>query len=72
MAHMFVQDIPTSICKTSLVVGGQDVLLWSRLQGTIGVLTPLVTRETADFFQTLEMHMRNDDAPLAGCDHLTY
>ncbi|KAG8409878.1 pre-mRNA-splicing factor rse1 [Metarhizium acridum] len=72
MAHMFVQDIPTSICKTSLVVGGQDVLLWSGLQGTIGVLIPLVTRETADFFQTLEMHMRNEDPPLAGRDHLMY
>lgn len=72
MAHVFVQDIPTSICKTNLVVGGQDILLWSGLSGTIGVLIPLTSRENADFFQTLEMHLRTEDAPLAGRDHLMY
>lgn len=72
VAHFFAQDIPTSICKASLVVGGQDVLLWSGLQGTIGALIPFVTREDAEFFQTLEMHMRSEDPPLAGRDHLMY
>ncbi|KAK2592985.1 pre-mRNA-splicing factor rse1 [Conoideocrella luteorostrata] len=72
MAHIYVQDIPTSICKTSLVVGGQDVLVWTGLQGTIGVLIPFLSRDDADFFQTLEMHLRNEDQPLAGCDHLMY
>jgi splicing factor 3B subunit 3 len=72
MAHFFVQDIPTSICKTSLIVGGQDVILWSGLQGTIGVIIPFVAREDADFFQSLEMHMRSEDPPLSGRDHLMY
>ncbi|KAH8748335.1 pre-mRNA-splicing factor rse1 [Hyaloscypha finlandica] len=72
MAHFFAQDILTSICKTALVVGGPDVLLWSGLQGTIGVLIPFVAREDADFFQMLEMHMRNEDPPLAGRDYLIY
>lgn len=72
MAHFFTQDIPTSICKTSLLVGGQEVLLWSGIQGTIGVLIPFVSREDADFFQNLESHMRSEDAPLAGRDHLIY
>ena len=72
MAHFFTQDIPTSISKTSLVVGGQDVLLWSGLQGTIGVLIPFQSREDADFFSNLEGHMRTEDPPLAGRDHLIY
>lgn len=72
MTHFFTQDIPTSISKTSLVVGGQDVLLWSGLQGTIGVLIPFVMREDANFFQTLEMHMRSEDPSLAGRDHLMF
>jgi len=72
MAHFFTQDIPTSICKTNLVVGGQDVLLWSGLQGTIGVLIPFVSREDVDFFQSLEQHLRAEDPPLAGRDHLMY
>jgi splicing factor 3B subunit 3 len=72
MAHFYPQDLPTSICKTNLVVGGQDVLVWSGIQGTVGVLIPFVTREDADFFQNLESHMRAEDPPLAGRDHLIY
>lgn len=72
MTHFYTQDVPTSIGKTNLVVGGQDVLLWSGIQGTIGVFIPLVSREDADFFQSLESHMRSEDPPLAGRDHLIY
>ncbi|KAL1899726.1 pre-mRNA-splicing factor rse1 [Ceratocystis pirilliformis] len=72
MVHFYTQDPPTSITKTSLVVGGQDVILWSGLMGTIGVFIPFVSREDVDFFQALETHMRNEDPPLAGRDHLIY
>jgi splicing factor 3B subunit 3 len=72
MAHFYTQDLPTSIVKTNLVVGGQDVLVWSGIQGTIGVLIPFVSREDVDFFQNLESHMRAEDPPLAGRDHLIY
>ncbi|OAA62796.1 Cleavage/polyadenylation specificity factor, A subunit [Niveomyces insectorum RCEF 264] len=72
IAHFHVQDIPTSISKASLVVGGQDVLLWSGLQGTIGVLIPFVSRDDAEFFHALETHMRSEDPSLAGRDHLAY
>lgn len=72
MTHMFTQDIPTSVQKVSLVAGGRDVLLWSGLQGTLGILAPFVSREDVDFFQSLEGHLRADDAPLAGRDHLIY
>ncbi|KAK5664185.1 hypothetical protein OQA88_401 [Cercophora sp. LCS_1] len=72
MVHFYAQDLPTSIVKTNLVVGGQDVLLWSGIQGTIGVFIPFVSREDVDFFQNLENHMRSEDPPLAGRDHLIY
>jgi splicing factor 3B subunit 3 len=72
MCHFYTQDIPTSISKTTLVVGGQDVLLWTGIQGTIGVLIPFVGREDTNFFQSLEQHMRAEDPPLAGRDHLMY
>ncbi|RFU35793.1 hypothetical protein B7463_g614, partial [Scytalidium lignicola] len=72
MAHYYPQDIPMSIQKTSLVAGGRDCLLWSGLQGTLGILIPFVGREDVDFFQTLEQHMRSEDPPLAGRDHLIY
>lgn len=72
MGHFFPQDIPTSIQKTQLVAGGRDILVWTGLQGTLGVLVPFVSREDVDFFQTLEQHLRGEEAPLAGRDHLIY
>lgn len=72
MTHFFPQDIPTSIQKTQLVAGGKDILVWTGLQGTLGILIPFVSREDVDFFQTLEQHLRTEDAPLAGRDHLIY
>lgn len=72
MAHFFPQDIPTSIQKCQLVAGGRDVLLWSGLQGTLGILVPFASREDVDFFQSLEQHLRAEDQPLAGRDHLIY
>lgn len=72
MCHFYTQDIPTSIAKTSLVVGGQEVLLWSGIMGTIGVFIPFISREDVDFFQSLEQHLRTEDTPLAGRDHLMY
>ncbi|MCJ1419428.1 pre-mRNA-splicing factor rse1 [Xylographa parallela] len=72
MCHYYPQDIPTSIQKTQLVAGGRDVLVWTGLQGTLGIMIPFVSREDVDFFQTLEQHLRSEDAPLAGRDHLIY
>ncbi|MCJ1285799.1 pre-mRNA-splicing factor rse1 [Xylographa opegraphella] len=72
MCHYYPQDIPTSIQKTQLVAGGRDVLVWTGLQGTLGIMVPFVSREDVDFFQTLEQHLRSEDAPLAGRDHLIY
>lgn len=72
MSHFYTQDVPTSIQKTQLVAGGRDVLVWTGLQGTLGIFIPFVSREDVDFFQTLEQHLRSEDAPLAGRDHLIY
>ncbi|KAF4432382.1 pre-mRNA-splicing factor rse-1 [Fusarium acutatum] len=72
VAHFFTQDIPTSITKANLVVGGQDVIVWSGLQSTIGVLIPFITREDANFFLALEAQMRAEDPSPVGRDHLMY
>lgn len=72
MSHFFVQDIPTSIQKTQLVAGGRDIIVWTGLQGTLGMLIPFLSREDVDFFQSLEMHLAAQNPPLAGRDHLVY
>ncbi|RKF60135.1 Pre-mRNA-splicing factor rse1 [Erysiphe neolycopersici] len=72
LAHFYSQDIPMSIQKTELMVGGRECILWAGLQGTLGILIPFISREDVDFFQTLEQHLRTEDTPLAGRDHLIY
>ena len=37
-----------------------------------GVLYPFTSKEDCDFFQHLEMHMRQEHPPLLGRDHLAY
>lgn len=73
MTHYFAGDIATSIHKTPLVPGGRDVLFWTGLQGTLGILIPFVGREDVDFFHALESQLATDkNPPLLGRDHLAY
>ncbi|KAK3703320.1 pre-mRNA-splicing factor rse1 [Vermiconidia calcicola] len=71
-AHYYTQDIPMSLQRTALVAGGQEVLFWSGLQGTLGILVPFVSREDVEFFAQLENLIRAEEPPLAGRDHLMY
>ncbi|KAF8512400.1 CPSF A subunit region-domain-containing protein [Gautieria morchelliformis] len=72
IAHFHVGDIITSIHKVSLVAGGREVLLYSGLHGTIGILVPFVSKEDVDFISTLEQHMRTEQLSLVGRDHLSW
>ncbi|PLW12995.1 hypothetical protein PCANC_20927 [Puccinia coronata f. sp. avenae] len=72
LVHFHLNDIPTAIEKTSLVPGGREVLLYTGIQGTMGILVPFVSKEDVDFFLTLEMHMRTELPSLVGRDHLAY
>lgn len=66
LAHFQVGDIITSIQKVALVAGGREVLLYTGLMGTVGVLVPFVSSEDVDFFSTLEMHLRTEAPSLVG------
>ncbi|OCH91653.1 hypothetical protein OBBRIDRAFT_792005 [Obba rivulosa] len=72
LAHFHVGDLITSIHKVSLVAGGREVLLYTGLHGTIGILVPFVSKEDVDFISTLEQHMRTEQLSLVGRDHLTW
>ncbi|OQO05830.1 hypothetical protein B0A48_09925 [Cryoendolithus antarcticus] len=71
-AHIFVNDIPTSVQRTPLVAGGADVLFWSGLGGTMGILVPFISREDVAFFTSLEQALRSEEAVLTGRDHLMF
>uniref|UniRef100_A0A1B0CWY9 Splicing factor 3B subunit 3 n=1 Tax=Lutzomyia longipalpis TaxID=7200 RepID=A0A1B0CWY9_LUTLO len=67
-----VGEIVMSLQKATLIPGGSESLLYATLSGTVGALVPFTSREDFDFFQHLEMHMRNENPPLCGRDHLSY
>lgn len=72
IAHYFANDIPISIQKTVLLSGGERIILWAGLQGTLGALIPFNSRRQHKMFQQLELQLRSDDKPLSGRDHLAY
>lgn len=72
MATTFVGDLVTSIQKSSLTVGRAECILYTTISGSIGALIPLTQKEDFEFFQTLEMHLRSEESPLCGRDHLAF
>lgn len=72
LAHFHVGDIVSSIHKVSLVAGGREVLLYTGLHGTVGILVPFISKEDVDFISTLEQHMRTEQLSIVGRDHLAW
>ncbi|KAH8728049.1 CPSF A subunit region-domain-containing protein [Phaeosphaeriaceae sp. PMI808] len=72
VANYFANDIPISIQKTVLLSGGERVIFWAGLQGTLGALIPFTSRRQHKMFQQLELQLRSDDKPMSGRDHLAY
>lgn len=61
-----------SLQKATLIPGGSESLVYTTLSGGIGMLVPFTSREDIEFFQHLEMHLRQEYQPLCGRDHLWY
>ncbi|KAJ3195275.1 Splicing factor 3B subunit 3 [Irineochytrium annulatum] len=72
LCEFHVGETITAIQKAGLVPGGREVLIYTTILGRVGVLVPFISKDDVDFFQTLEMHMRQEAGPLCGRDHLTY
>ncbi|KDN45467.1 putative splicing factor 3B subunit 3 [Tilletiaria anomala UBC 951] len=72
VAHYHLGDIVTSLSKASLVPGAKDVLIYTCLGGTIGVMVPFISKEDVDTVTTLEMHMRQENLSLVGRDHVAF
>jgi len=67
-----VGDTVTSIQKTVLRPGGDEVLIYSTLLGAIGIFKPIKAKEDVSFFQHLEMHLRQETSALCGRDHMSF
>lgn len=72
IATIHVGEVIMSMQKATLIPGGSESLLYATLSGAVGALVPFTSREDYDFFQHLEMHMRNENPPLCGRDHISY
>lgn len=72
ICEFFLGDIVTALQRSVMVAGGREVLLYVTLSGAIGMFVPFVSREDVEFFQMLELQMRNESVSLCGRDHLAY
>ncbi|KAJ6449792.1 CPSF A subunit region-domain-containing protein [Mycena sanguinolenta] len=72
LAHFHLGDLPTSIHKTTLVAGAGEVILYTGLHGTIGMLVPLSSKDDIDFLSALEQHIRAEQGSPVGRDHLSW
>mmetsp|Transcript_5908 Transcript_5908/g.9597 ORF Transcript_5908/g.9597 Transcript_5908/m.9597 type:complete len:1230 (-) Transcript_5908:259-3948(-) len=70
--NYFVGEIVNSLTKGTIQPGGKEALIYSTLNGAIGALLPFQSREDVDFFSHLEMHLRQENPPLCGRDHLSF
>ncbi|KAF0988259.1 hypothetical protein HZS_5237, partial [Henneguya salminicola] len=61
-----------SLQKCFLVPGGTEVLLYTTLSGSIGVLAPFSLKEDIDFMQHIELYLRQELPSIVGRDHLAY
>jgi len=72
LIQFHVGDTVTALALTAMQAGGTEVVLYGSIMGGIGAFFPLASKQDKDFFLHLEMHMRQEAAPLAGRDHLAY
>ncbi|KAF2740759.1 pre-mRNA-splicing factor rse1 [Polyplosphaeria fusca] len=72
VASYFTNDIPISIQKTSIIAGGEKIIFWAGLQGTLGVFIPFLSRTSMKKLQSLELLLRIEDKPVSGRDHLAF
>eukprot|EP00795_Rhopilema_esculentum_P001912 gene1912-16412_t len=72
LANYHVGESILSLQKATLIPGGSESLVYTTLAGGIAMLVPFTSREDIDFFQHLEMHMRQEYQPLCGRDHLWF
>uniref|UniRef100_A0A8D8RL10 Splicing factor 3B subunit 3 n=2 Tax=Cacopsylla melanoneura TaxID=428564 RepID=A0A8D8RL10_9HEMI len=72
IASFHLGEVCLSLQKATLIEGGSECLIYTTVSGTVGVLVPFTSHEDQDFFQHLEMHMRAENPPLCGREHIYF
>ena len=72
LTHFYLGEAATSIVKCSLKSHGKEVLLISTISGGIYAFIPAKSKEEVNFYQHLEMFLRQESINLCQRDHLSY
>eukprot|EP00850_Spirogloea_muscicola_P004391 SM000019S04935 [mRNA] locus=s19:136527:142578:+ [translate_table: standard] len=67
-----VGEVVTCMQRAALIPGGGESLIYGTMMGSLGAMLPFSSREDVDFFSHLEMHLRQENPPLCGRDHISY
>ena len=62
----------TSVQKTVLIPGGEEVVLYGTIFGTIGALLPMPSRDYLHHLMHIEMYIRKQEPSLVGRDILSW
>ena len=72
LTHFHLGETVTSMTKCSLVPGGREAIIAATVMGGLYAFVPMQSKEDVDFFQHLEMFMRQEWPSLCKRDHLSY
>jgi splicing factor 3B subunit 3 len=67
-----VGETITSLQKTKFVSGSQEVILYMTIMGSIGCFIPFSSKDDYEFFNLLELNLRQQGSSLIGRDHLSF
>ena len=67
-----IGDTACALQKATLQAGGSESIIYGTVGGCLGAMVPFTSREDVDFFTHLEMHLRQENPPLCGRDHMMY
>lgn len=72
VAHFYLGEVATSICRAAITSTSSETIIYGTANGGLGVLYPFDNKEDIEFFNNLEMYLRNEKPPMSGRDHSAY
>ena len=72
VTHYHLGELVTAMTKCALVPGGREAIIVATIMGGIYAFVPFASKDDIEFFQHLEMYMRQESPNLCQRDHLSY
>ena len=72
LTHFYLGEAATCMNKCALVPGGEQAIIVGTVMGGVYALLPFRRKEDVDFYQHLEMYMRQEWPSLVQRDHMSY